>query len=297
MFRKSDSRMIKDPRDVRISDIVRSSCEKNCVCIIGYPWDWTTAGRPGSRYAPSKIRDYFYSMNPLSDKRVCDPGDIDVVPGDLEASSLRLKNSIRKLCENCISIFIIGGDHSLTAVSVESLMEGFGLDRIGLLVFDAHFDLRKLSEGWSSGTYLRSLLEKLNDKVIPLIIGIRYHSNPLYMFEEAKKLGVKFITADEFRMSKLDTIFDKIDEVFSDVKNLYISVDMDSLDQSICMGVNSPSPGGLDIWDVIKVINHVFKGKRLVGGDIVEVVPLVDIGDSCARNAAYILYKMVYGTA
>ncbi|MEM3714337.1 MAG: arginase family protein [Thermoprotei archaeon] len=293
MFKKPGSRMIKDPRDIRIGDVIRSFCEKGCVCIIGYPWDWTTAGRPGSRYAPSKIRDYFYSMSPLSDKRVCDPGDVDVVPGDLETSSLRLKSSIRKLCENCNSIFTIGGDHSLTAVTVESLMEGFGLGRIGLLVFDAHFDLRKLSEGWSSGTYLRSLLEKLNGKIIPLIIGVRYHSNPSYMFEEAKKLGVEFITSDEFKMSELDVIFDKVDKVLSGVENLYISVDMDSLDQ--CTGVNSPSPGGLDVWDIIKVMDHVFQKKRLVGGDVVEVVPLIDVGDYCTRSAAYILYKMVYG--
>lgn len=294
MFRKPGSRMIKDPNDVRISDNVRVTCEKHCTCIIGYPWDWTTAGRPGSRYATSKVREYFYAMNPLDDRCICDPGDVDVIPGDLKVSSLRLKNSIKELCKNCDSIFIIGGDHSLTAVAVETFIECFKLDHVGLLVFDSHFDLRKLSEGWSSGTYLRNLLEKMGSTIVPLIIGVRYHSNPAYMFEEAKRLGVEFITADELKMSDFGVVFNKIDKVFSNTSNLYISVDMDSLDQSVCSGVNSPSPGGLDIWDVTKVIEHVLQGMRLIGGDIVELVPFFDVGDSCARNAAYILYRMIY---
>lgn len=295
MFRRPGSRLIKDPGDLRVGDIVKSECLKECICILGYPWDWTTAGRPGARFAPSKIREHFYSMSPPDGRCVCDLGDVDVAPGDLRTSTLRLRESVKKLCGSCASIFVIGGDHSLTATSVEALVEGLGLSKVGLLVFDAHFDLRRLSEGYSSGTYLRDLLERLGDKIVPLIIGIRRHSNPPYAFDEASRLNVRFVAADEVKIGGLNKALEAIDGAFSAVKDVYISVDMDCLDQSVCLGVNSPSAGGLDVWDVIKVLKGALRNRRLIGGDVVEVVPLLDVGDSCARSAAFILYNLVYG--
>jgi len=53
------ARLLKDPGDVRVSEL------KPVIPLVGVPWDWSTAGRPGARFAPSAIRSELLSLTPL----------------------------------------------------------------------------------------------------------------------------------------------------------------------------------------------------------------------------------------
>jgi len=291
VFRKPGERMIRDPGDLRLGDIIRSStdCSSECLCIAGVPWDWSTAGRPGARFAPSRLREYLYSYNLHKDLCLCDWGDIAIAPGDLGKTSQRIYEAVENLSRTCRGFLLLGGDHSITRYSVSSALETLG-GRAGLLVFDAHLDLRQLSEGFSSGTYLRDLLSERGDRLRVAVIGVRSHSIPRYMLNLAEKLGVKYFYSEDLDVG---SVVNTLNDIFSNVDWIYISFDSDSLDPSQCPGVNSPSPLGISLKDAVKILDMVMKRYRIVGGDIVEYAPPLDQGDLCGRNLALIAYRII----
>ncbi|MEM4971706.1 MAG: arginase family protein [Sulfolobales archaeon] len=290
LFRTPGSRFIRDPEDLRLGDVVRRKCDAGCICIAGAPWDWSTAGRPGARYATTKLRDYLYSLNIHEDICVCDAGDIDIAPGDITTTSSRIYNAVRELLSICRGFLLLGGDHSITKYSVSAVLDRRGSGG-GLVVFDAHLDLRRLSEGLSSGTYLRELLEERGSGLKVVVVGVRRHSVPRYMLDLARRLGVTYIESEDLDPGEAVRI---INEILSEARWIYISFDSDSLDPHQCPGVNSPSPLGLAMREAVEILDGISKTRRLVGGDIVEYVPILDHGEICGRNLAYIAYRMIH---
>lgn len=291
------SSLIRDPMDHRLRDfVVRdiSRCPTGSVCIIGYPWDWSIAGDPGSRYAPYTIRRALYEMNihnVSSEYGVCDLGDVRVAPGDYVLSERRLEEVIDTVSETCRGVVVLGGDHSLTRTVLRGLLRRH--EKIDLIVFDAHLDMRQLSEGRSSGTYLREAIEELGDRLRVFVIGYRRHSNPEYMIRYARERGVEIIDIETVKKSISRVIEYIADHVASN--RIYFSVDADSLDPAQCPGVNSLSPDGLLLRELIDLIRGV-SGRsraRVVGGDVVEVVPRKDLNDICSRNMAYVVLEMI----
>lgn len=291
LFRNPGERMIRDPRDLRLGDVVRksTSCLPECLCIAGVPWDWSTAGRPGARFAPSRLREHLYSYNVHEDLCLCDWGDIGVVPGDLKSSSQRIYGAVGQLSRLCKGFLLLGGDHSITRYSVSSVLDTLG-GKAGLLVFDAHLDLRELSEGLSSGTYLRELVAERGDGLRAMVLGVRRHSVPKYMFDLAGRLGVEYLFTEDLDPG---LVINKLEEIFSSVDWIYISFDSDSLEPSQCPGVNSPSPLGVSLRDAIKILDSVLERYRVVGGDVVEYVPQLDQGDLCGRSLALVAYRII----
>lgn len=289
LFRKPGSRMIRDPLDTRLGDLLEK-CSSRCPCIVGIPWDWSTAGRPGARHAPQRLREHLYSLNPHGLECLCDLGDTNIAPGDPGVSFRRISEASVEALRTCRGVLFLGGDHSVTRYTVPQVLRTLG-GRAGLLVFDAHLDLRILSEGLSSGTYLGELVEEMKESLEVVIVGVRRHSNPSYMFERAKALGVSYMEATD--LEDLSRCVEKILKNISGADWIYVSVDADSLDPSQCPGSNSPSPAGLYVREISEILEKVSEAKRIVGGDIVEHVPSLDPGEICGRSLAYIAYKIL----
>ncbi len=111
------------------------------------------------------------------------------------------------------------------------------------------------------------------------------------MLDLARRLDVTYIESENLDPREAVRV---INEILSGVKWIYISFDSDSLDLHQCPGVNSPSPLGLAMREVVEILDGISKARRRVGGDIVEYVPVLDHGEVCGRNVAYIAYRMIY---
>ncbi|MEM3830614.1 MAG: arginase family protein [Sulfolobales archaeon] len=291
--------LVRDPKDYRVRDLVIRDprrCNSECICIVGYPWDWNTAGTPGARYAPLYIRRHLYGLNfnPHKNLCLCDLGDVKIAPGDQKISEERLARVVKRVSENCRNFIILGGDHSLTRVSMKILLEKYS--RAGLIVFDSHLDLRKLSEGRSSGTYLRDLLEEFGERFKVFVVGYKDHSNPYYMIDYAREKGVSIIGIEDVKR-RSDEI---IEEILKTMKGsgIYISIDADSIDPSQCPGVNAVSPDGLYLRELVEILEKIIKrlaeyNIRILGFDVVEVVPDKDVNEICSRNIAYVVYRIL----
>jgi agmatinase len=55
---------------------------------------------------------------------------------------------------------------------------------------------------------------------------------------------------------------------------VYITMDIDVFDPAFAPGTGTPEPGGLDWFQVTKILRRVCETKNVIGADIVEVSPL-----------------------
>lgn len=59
--------------------------------------------------------------------------------------------------------------------------------------------------------------------------------------------------------------------------DIYLTIDIDGLEVSLCPGTGTPQPGGLGWWQAIKYLRHLLHDnphQNLVGCDLVETVPM-----------------------
>ena len=69
---------------------------------------------------------------------------------------------------------------------------------------------------------------------------------------------------------------------------VYLTLDLDGFDPSECPGVGTPEPGGFSWFDFLDILDAL-KGRRIVGFDVVELLPLPGqaASDFLAAKAVY----------
>jgi Arginase/agmatinase/formimionoglutamate hydrolase, arginase family len=283
-----------DNNEIKIKHIIKKSIENCDITILGIPYDGLTFGRPGARYAPKFIREYLYSLNTYSYNEdldlavfsICDFGDVNVSHTDYEFTNNNIYKATYVCYEKSKLTIILGGDHSITYPSFLSLKDFIKKGLLGLLIFDAHHDIRELKENYdSSGSFLKKILNK-EERLKIVQLGIRDFYNPKYYATKAKG-KIKFYTIEEIR--KKD-IIKEVKEFFENIEALYISVDFDVIDAFYIKGVNSPSFNGLNPNEMINLLNEFLKMKKVKVIDIVEINPIIDDGFS-SKFAAYVALK------
>ncbi|MFB6470071.1 MAG: arginase family protein [Vulcanisaeta sp. AZ3] len=290
--RESMYKFIKDPGDVRVGEVVRRSWVSGDVGILGIPWDGAVGTRPGSRLAPSRIRSWLYS-SPLiySGLGIVDLGDVDVVVGNHEETWRRVEVTVAEALGLVKELFIIGGDSTTSYASFRGLRKAIN-GELAYVLFDAHPDVRVISEGLTSGQVIRWIRE-LDPNSFITIIGVRPHSNAPYLFREAEKLGIKLYTMDYIDAHGIDDVVKELTELIKD-RVVYISVNLDVVDPAFAPGVNSPSPGGFTSREIIRFVREVAVRFRPRIFDVVEVTPPFDVNDLTSMLASTLLINAVW---
>ena len=261
--------------------------------ILGVPFDSTTTYQPGARFGPLFVREASYNFekyNLFSDKvldvNLCDIGNLEVVPGNLEKTYMHLESVISSMSEDGLIPLTIGGEHSLSYGVVNALNTEDNLQDVTILHFDAHMDLRDdyMGEKYSHATVMRRIHDKNPSKIIQM--GIRSSSPEEVEF--ARKNGINFYTPHDIKedLRKMGKIISQIDGP------LYVTVDIDVLDPAYAPSVGTPSPCGINPEELESLIFHL-KGKEVIGFDVVEVSS-TSIGDVTSVNAAKILLDFLF---
>lgn len=285
------SRLLRDSMDVRIT---ASSVGE--VVLVGVPWDWSTAGRPGARFAPSRLREWIYRFTRHAPSyvdfkcSVVDLGDVRVAPGDVGVTSRRVREAARLAYSRGKLAVFLGGDHSITRWTVEPLLEEGNL---GIVVLDAHYDMRSVEEGLTSGSWLWELTLAYKGRVKAVIIGVSDYGNPEYLALRAREAGYKVVP----RLKLLQDINEALEAVdwleAQGFSNYYVSIDVDHLDISYAPGVNSPTPLGMTPWETTRILEYTARKLRPRGVDVVEVTPDLDVANITVATTAKLLVHTV----
>jgi arginase len=84
------------------------------------------------------------------------------------------------------------------------------------------------------------------------------------------------------RVGMLAVLEKVIEQVNSDVDGIYLSFDMDALDPRHAPGVGTPVPGGLTFREAHLVCEIVAETGKLIGMELVEVNPILDVQNQTA---------------
>lgn len=271
------------------------------IAILGAPFDLAIQGRPGTRMGPRGIRvastrfsykpggSYDPERNQMyldSDRwTIVDCGDVDYVPGDLDASFENLTEAVRLLIQQNVMPVVLGGDHSVTYPIVQGMEAAGPFD---IIQFDAHLDWTASVGGQtkSNGSPMRNCAGlPYVGKIIHLgIRGIgssgptdfadaRAHGDKIYSVKQTRAVGIQRILEDL-------TVGGKV----------YVTFDIDGMDAAIAPATGSPMFGGFQYEEVVDMLEAIAKHSQVIGCDIVEVAPPYDDGGS---TTAYLAARLV----
>lgn len=278
--------------------------------FLGVPFDGASTVRTGSRHGPDSVRsalalyttwssDARFDMREL---RVADIGDLDVVVTDMAGTFGRLRGLVRDLVSRGIVPVTIGGDHSIAWPILEGITAARSGRPLGVVHFDAHHDLREAHFGAeSSGVPFRKALEFPEDAVAGrnlVQIGMTEFCNSPIHADYAAEQGVTVIPGLQVRREGIDRAVDiALERAGDGTDGIYVSVDIDCIDQSQAPGTAAPNPCGLDGRDVQHALRRLAADPRVIGLDIVEISPPLDINNMTGNLGAAMALNFLMGLA
>ena len=200
----------------------------------------------------------------------------------IEKALDQLSNINEEIILNDKFPMVFGGEHSITPGSIKPIVKKY--DKIVLLHFDAHADLRESYNGekFSHASAIKRCLDFNNVKVVSF--GIRNLSQPEMTYYENNRNRVEIFWGKD----KKNWDFNKLDDLFNG-KNVYITFDVDGFDASIMPATGTPEPGGLMWEDVLPIIKRVCKVSNIVGADINELAPIKNF-----NSYNFLIAKLAY---
>lgn len=259
------------------------------IILFGAGFDGTTSFRPGTRFAPSAIRNESFGIetySPYQDKDMLDysyfdSGDLELPFGDTE----KVLGDIQKRSEIILSDgkipFMIGGEHLVTLGSVRAVHNKF--KDLYIIHFDAHADLRDdyLGQKLSHACVLRRCYDILGDNKI-FQFGIRSGDREEFKFAENHTFMNKF---------NFDGLAETVQKLKN--KNIYLTVDLDVLDPSVFAGTGTPEAGGVTFDELRKAVTLVCSELKIVGCDVNELSPQYDQSGVSTAAACKIIREML----
>lgn len=257
--------------------------EKASFAAYGFPVDLTSGFRPGSRFGPQVVREFSERMENLYGESVLDLADLGDLPptNSLRMALKRAWRIVREIVNDGKIPLGIGGEHTLTLASASAACR----ERCGLMVFDAHFDMRDeyLDTKVNSATWLRRLMEKKRLNI--MVIGVRGFDVEERAYAEEN--GVTYYLSEDVK-SRFSLVADEVEEFVSRNSSIYLSLDIDVLDPAYAPGTTYPEPCGIPPTKLYKLLRRACRG-RVIGFDVTEVNPLYDDGRSALHAAKAIL--------
>jgi agmatinase len=229
---------------------------------------------------------------PLLDDRnikVVDCGNVTAVLDDHAEHYRRAEEAARKIFGAGALMVALGGDHGVP-IPVMRALEVFD-SQITLVHVDAHLDWRDEvngeKEGYSSPIRRASEMPWI-DKIIQ--IGMRgIGSARTGEVEDALAYGCRIFDAYKMHEIGMDAILDSI----PDGGPYYLTIDADGIDPTIMPAVMAQTPGGLDWVQLRKLIHGLVNKGRVVGMDLVEIVPMNDVGNTSLIHAERLICNFI----
>nr|MDO8081758.1 agmatinase [Candidatus Freyarchaeota archaeon] len=273
------------------------------VAIVGAPLDQGVTNRTGTRYGPRAIREASQIYGPffqagrgiydvelgrykLAGTRIIDFGDVAVAPMLNELNLDLITLFIQEIIGKGVFPITLGGDHSITFPVIRAFKDTL----LNIVQFDTHLDFMDDVAGIRvcHANPMKRASELGHVKGITQI-GIRGLLNPTFITDEAKKYGSKIITAERAIKQGTDWVLNQIPEA----ENIYVTIDIDSLDPSVAPGTGTPEPGGFTYLQMREMLTALPKKGNIVGFDLVEVNPLYDPAGVTAQVASRLIIDFI----
>jgi len=177
-------------------------------------------------------------------------------------------------------VFAIGGDHSVSYPLVKAYLQAKKVQgkRAAVIHFDAHTDLltERLGIDLCFGSWCTHILQDLVDPSLLVQLGIRSSGKPKAYWQDT--FGITQHWADEIQTQGVEVITQAIITQLTahQVDELYVSFDIDAIDEQYAAATGTPEAGGLHpqvALDIIRILGEHFS---VTGADMMEVAPFTN---------------------
>jgi len=274
------------------------------ICFIGFCCDEginRNLGRKGAQDGPEYIRKEFANL-PVTfghDVIIYDAGNIFCIGKHMEEAQKQLEIAIEVLLKKDLFPIVLGGGHELAFGhynGISKYLESSANHSLGIINFDAHFDLRPYHDQGSSGTMFSQIADKCQShhkEFAYMCLGLQSSANTISLFKKAQALGVQHILAKDFIETNYANISTKIEGFIKQYEHIYVTICSDVFNSAFAPGVSSLQPFGMNPEVVLKFLKEILKTKKVISLDIAEVSPRFDQDKRTAKLAAVIVYAII----
>ncbi|MBN2794123.1 MAG: formimidoylglutamase [Clostridia bacterium] len=268
------------------------------IAIIGFQSDLgvrLNKGREGAASGPIHIRKELMNLpcHFKQELKLFDMGDI-IAKDNLNDSQMALAEAVEKIIDLNLFPIVLGGGHEVALGNHLGAARKF--NRLGIVNFDAHFDLRPYEKTGTSGTMFHQIADikkAENNHFDYCCIGIQQRGNTRMLFNLAKSLEVPYILARDITQENMVNIFSRIDRFTKNKDALHVTICMDVFASAYAPGVSSAQPLGLQPWPVISMLKYLLRNNRVATFDIAEVSPRFDQDNITANLASTLVFHTV----
>jgi arginase family enzyme len=267
--------------------------------------------RSGADEGPAAIRRHsiFYSLRhgrgfiPEVDRdlviedhlRVVDYGDVPVVADDVEVTFLRAHEKLADILAAGAVPIVLGGDHSIP-VPVLQVLSGKLNGKLGIVVFDSHFDLSYEPRYWAGSQWARAFDLGVVEPENFVQIGIRGGRESLSDKTVAEELGTHYFTMADIDELGVEAVAQEaLEKATSGTEAMYISLDIDVVDPAHG-GQKYPDPAGLSARELLSALRSLCRGP-IAAFDICCLAPRYDLQGHLSQLAARAAVEVIAGVA
>ena len=299
------------------------------IMLLGFACDAGVArnkGRTGAYGAPVAIRKALANLAWHHTGQVYDGGDISCDDGNLELAQYRLGEDVCRALRQKHKVIVFGGGHEVAWGTFQGignylLQKQHTVDLkaptltgepaqptpvVGIINFDAHFDLRnppagQQSEIGSSGTPFHQAARFCQLHNWPFkyaCLGLSRASNTQALYDKANQLGVLYKDDTELTVPHIETTIAELQAFIDQCDHLYLTIDLDVFPAAVAPGVSAPAARGvpLDIIELLLAPILTAKNKegesKILVADLAEYNPRFDIDNQTARLAARLAWTI-----
>lgn len=286
------------------------------VVIYGFACDEGVArnqGRLGAALAPETLRQALANLAWHNSHPLYDGGTVVCDDADLVLAQQGLSQQIhRSLPQH--RVLTLGGGHETAWASFQGLSRHLTHSRvndpaqppkIGIINFDAHFDLRTpqgRSHAGSSGTPFAQIAQYCDKKGWPFhyaCLGVSRTSNTQALFDKAEQRHCWVEEDINMQVDALPALKARLTQFIQGCDYLYLTVDMDVFPASVAPGVSAPAAYGVPVAVIEPLIRHLFTVAQkqhipVPICDITEVNPHYDRDQQTSRLAARMAWTMIH---
>src|SRR5688572_1043586 len=265
-----------------------SDYETSRVAILPVPFERTVSYGKGTSAGPAAILRASQSMELYDEELGSEPYRMGIATlppflpeaYDMAEAMAELQEEARTHLENGKFLVTLGGEHSITQAPVRATKEVHG--EIGVVQFDAHSDLREEFEGTPYSH--ASVMKRIVDDGIPILaVGIRSLSTPESVLIREQKLPVIW----GHDLDRAEELFPKL--LAGLPEKIYLTFDIDYFDPSLVPATGTPEPGGGLWYPTLRLLRRLFREKKVVAMDVLELAP---VGGLPASD--FVTSKLIY---
>ena len=262
-------------------------------------------GRVGAQNGPKEIRSVLANLPYQYNVNLHDRGDINA-QSNLADCQQEYAQEVANSLQQSAFVIGLGGGHEIAWGSYLGLHQAFnhtdaptaGQKRIGIINFDAHFDLRKPAPNASSGTPFRQIFQHCADNTSAFhyaCLGVSRMANTRALFEFALQSNTQFLLDENCCLESAQSL---LLPMLREIDVLNVTICLDAFPSDIAPGVSAPSSLGINIKFVLETLRWLASQQTILGYqwplmDIAELNPKYDIDQRTARLAARLVFESI----